>query len=233
MQTRYKPELPKSEQKSLEAVTEYLDKQRKRTLRKVHSPKATQQYQDLKQSFQEWLQQPKYGEFSQFPIGDILPDLLLPSVSELLLHPGFLVNISVQDSESNGQQPRNSVMVEQLVSVNGPVLHSLRKQTKRVRYQMELFTNFYGKDYSDRLDNLKEIQSVLGQVQDNAVLTEFITDVLESEISTELPTLAKSLEQSTYQAWQQWQPLQQQFLNSQIRQAFHLAVIQPTDAVKS
>lgn len=234
LKTRYKPALPHSEQKSLETVLEYLDKQRTHVLHKVRSSKSAQQYEQLKQAFQKWLKQPSYTQLAQVPIRQVLPDLLLPSISELFLHPGWLVGIadtsvakSAKAEDTNGKKSREPVTVEQLLATQGPVLHSLRKQTKRVRYQMELFNDFYGEAYEEYLNQVTEIQSILGTLQDNAVLAEFMTEVLESDIKTCMPRLAEQLAQTNYQAWQEWQPLQQQYLNTHTRQAFHLVVLHP------
>lgn len=235
LKTRYKPLLPASEQKHLETVLEHLDKQRTHALRKIQSSKSAQQYEQLKQAFQKWLKQPNYTELAQLPIRDVLPDLLLPSVSQLFLHRGWLLGNSetsvvksAKSVKTNSKQPRDPATVEQLLATQGSVLHSLRKQTKRVRYQMELFNHFYGEAYEESLNHLKNIQSILGQIQDNVVLGEFITEVLHSDIKTCMPELAKQLVQTNYQAWQDWQPLQQQYLNFETRQVFHEAVLHPS-----
>lgn len=234
LKTRYKPILPESEQKFLETAFDYLDKQRTHTLRKVQSNKSAHQYEQLKQAFQKWLKQPSYKELVQLPIREVLPDLLLPSVSQLFLHPGWLLGTGqmsvaqpAKTKDTNGKHSSAPVVVEQLLATQGEVLHSLRKQTKRVRYQMELFADFYGEAYEENLNHLKEIQSILGKIQDNVVLAEFMTDALGSKLESCMPKLAEQLTQNNDRAWQEWQPLQQQYLNVHMRQAFHLAVLHP------
>ncbi|MBV8886240.1 MAG: CHAD domain-containing protein, partial [Chroococcidiopsidaceae cyanobacterium CP_BM_RX_35] len=95
-------------------------------------------------------------------------------------------------------------------------------------YQMEVFAEFYGSEYDAYLQDVKEIQGVLGKIQDGFVLAEFLSQVLKSEVKTILPTLANQLAQTSYVAWQQWQILQQRYLNPETRQGFHLVIIQPT-----
>lgn len=233
--TRYKPALPESEQKLLETVLEHLNKQRTHALHKIQSSKSAAQYEQLKQGFQKWLKQPSYMVLAQLPIHDVLPDLLLPSVSQLLLHPGWLLGAetsplikSAKAGKNNSKHLSNPVVIERLLATQGTVLHSLRKQTKRVRYQMELFEDFYGEAYGEVLNNLQEIQNILGQIQDNVVLAEFITEILNSDIKTCMPKLAEQLLQNNYQAWQDWQPLQQRYLNAQTRQVFHETVLHPS-----
>ena len=75
---------------------------------------------------------------------------------------------------------------------------------------------------------MKDIQGVLGQIQDRFVLSEFLTDVLQSKSKNSLPTLANQLTVKSYQAWQTWQGLQQRYLNLEVRKGFHLAILEPT-----
>jgi hypothetical protein len=53
-------------------------------------------------------------------------------------------------------------------------------------------------------------------------LAGFLCDTLNSEITVQLPTLAAQLTEARYQAWQEWQRLQQRYLNPQVRKDFHL-----------
>jgi CHAD domain-containing protein len=232
LQDRYKPALPPKEQKSLETALDYLTQQRRQDLAQVQKTLEKQQYQSLKQSLKQWLKQPTYQEIAQMPIQEVLPDLLLPEVSRLLLHPGWLVGTKVEQGEIEFQELDNK-MVEQQLADRGPLLHNLRKETKRIRYQMELFTDFYGQPYTGYLEDIKAVQEILGQIQDSFVLSEFLTDVLKSEVKSVLPTLADRLAQTNYQAWQQWQPIQQRFLRSDTRQGLHLAILQPVTHLRS
>lgn len=226
--TQYKPALPDQEKKTLETALVYLDKQRRQALDKVKETLDDDSYQSLKQSLRKWLKQPSYQAIAQIPIQEVLPDLLLPEVSKLLLHPGWLVGTKVKEGEIDIlQELKAAERVEKLLTAQGPVLHSLRKETKRIRYQMEVFAEFYGESYATYLEDVKAIQEILGKMQDSFVLSEFLTNALKSEIKSVLPTLANLLAQTSYEAWQQWQPLQQRFLNVETRQNFHLAILKP------
>lgn len=228
LENHYKPTLPSEEQKSLETALDYLDKQRKQVLEDVQDTLKGDRYQSLKQSLKQWLKQPKYREIAQMPIQEVLPDLLLPEVSKLLLHPGWLVGTTVKEGEIDVLRELEPEIVEQQLAGQGAVLHSLRKETKRIRYQMEVFSDFYGSTYEAYLEDVKAIQALLGEIQDAVVLSEFLTDAMESKIKSVFPTLAEQLAQASYKAWQQWQTLQQRYLNLEIRKGFHLAVVQPT-----
>ncbi len=227
LENHYKPTLPSEEQKSLETALDYLDKQRRQVLAEVKDKLKGDRYQSLKQSLKQWLKQPKYQEIAQMPIQEVLPDLLLPEVSNLLLHPGWLVGTTVKEGEIDVLRVEPEILEQQLAE-QGAVLHSLRKETKRLRYQMEVFSDFYGSTYEAYLEDVKAIQALLGEIQDTVVLSEFLTDAMESKIKSVFPTLAEQLAQASYKAWQQWQTLQQRYLNLEIRKNFHLTVVQPT-----
>jgi CHAD domain-containing protein len=92
---------------------------------------------------------------------------------------------------------------------------------------MELFTDFYSSTYQDYLKEVKEIQSLLGEIQDSFVLAEFLTDNLDSELAEQLPTLAAQLTETRCEIWQKWQSLQQRYLDPRIRKDLHQAILQP------
>ncbi|WP_041226058.1 CHAD domain-containing protein [Crinalium epipsammum] len=225
----YEPELPKSEQKYLKQVLNYLGKQRKQALTKVQSALESKSYQHLKKALKKWLDEPQYLGVAQLPIYEVLPDLLLPSVSEFLLHPGWLVGVQVAEGKIGVSKAMPQSEVEQLLIDQGKLLHSLRKETKRSRYQMELFTEFYGSKYLAHLEDLKEIQKILGEIQDSVVLSEFITAALDSDSKKQLPTLVKQLLQNSYKSWQHWQFLQNKYLNAETRTSFRLELLNPIE----
>jgi len=227
LENHYKPALPSEEQKSLETALVYLEKERRQILQEVKDTLKHDRYESLKQSLTKWLKQPKYQEIAQMPIQEVLPDLLLPEVSKLLLHPGWLVGTKIKEGKISILKELEPEIVEQHLAEQGPVLHSLRKETKRIRYQMDVFSDFYGSTYEAYLEDVKAIQSLLGEIQDTVVLSKFLTDALEAEIKSILPTLAEQVAQVNYRAWQQWQTLQQRYLNLEIRKGIHLAILQP------
>jgi len=232
LQNQYLPALPTQEQDTLKKVLGTLEKRRQKSLEQVQTTLKGQSYQKLKQAFQAYIDQPTYGELAEISIYEVLPDLLLPSLSKLFLHPAWLVGVKLEAGEIDVPSGLNSEIVVQLLNTHGDILHSLRKQAKRVRYQMELFTDFYGSTYEDYLKDIKEIQSLLGQIQDSFVLAEFLTDALDSEMTEQLPTLAAQLTEARYRTWQEWQPLQERYLNPQTRKDVHQVVLQPSPIVE-
>ncbi|NJM71224.1 MAG: CHAD domain-containing protein [Scytonema sp. RU_4_4] len=219
--------LPRKEQQSVQTALDALSEQRQEALVDVKSTLKNERYKSLKQTLKEWLEEPSYQPVAYLPIQEVLPDLLLPEISSFLLHPGWLIGTQVEEAEILIARDWDIQKVEQELATNGEILHSLRKQAKRLRYQMELFTDLYGESYTACLAEVKSIQEILGAMQDSVVLAQWLGDVLKSEIHSQLPTLASLLAENRYKLWQQWQPLQWRYLKSETRHGFHLTILHP------
>ncbi len=233
LQKRYKPNLPREEQKVLEKALAYLDKRRNKVLEQVRETLHHKSYKQFKQSLKAWLSEPKYQAMAQMPIHEVLPDLLLPSVSDLLLHQAWLTGTQAEETEIKPRKNLSHEAVEEQIAMHGEVLHDLRKQTKRVRYQMELFTDFYSPTYTAFLEDIQSIQEILGHIQDSFVLAEFLADALDSETTKNLPKLTKQLAETRYEMWQEWQLLQMRYLNSHIRHSFRSELLLPSKEPKN
>ncbi|MCC5613959.1 CHAD domain-containing protein [Nostoc sp. CHAB 5836] len=231
LENNYKPNLPRKEQESLETAFTALAKQREDVLSSVQKTLKAESYKSLKDALDKWLEKPSYQPLGSVTIGQVLPDLLLPEVSIFLLHPGWLVGTEFVESEVKIQKNWKPEKIEKQLTTEGEILHSLRKESKRIRYQMELFTDLYGESYGAYLTEVKSIQEILGTMQDSAVLTDWLADVFKSEIQTHLPTLANLLTENRYQSWQQWQPLQERYLKTETRHSFHLTLLHPLSGV--
>jgi CHAD domain-containing protein len=231
LENNYKPNLPRKEQESLKTAFTALAKQREDVFLSVQKTLKDEHYKSLKESLDKWLEKPSYQSLADVSIGQVLPDLLLPEVSNFLLHPGWLIGTELVESEVKTQKNWEPEKIEQKLTAEGEVLHSLRKEAKRIRYQMELFTELYGESYGAYITEVKNIQEILGTMQDSVILAEWLGDIFKSEISTELPTLASLLTENRYQAWQQWQPLQERYLKTETRHSFHLTILHPLSGV--
>ncbi|MEH1870972.1 CHAD domain-containing protein [Nostoc sp.] len=231
LENDYKPNLPRKEQESLKTAFTALAKQREDVLSDVQKTLKDESYKSLKDVLDKWLEKPSYQPLASFTIQQILPDLLLPEVSNFLLHPGWLVGTQFVESEVIIQKNWKPEKIEKQLTTEGEIIHSLRKEAKRLRYQMELFTDLYGESYAAYLTEVKNIQEILGTMQDSAVLTDWLTNVFKSEIENELPTLATLLTENRYQSWQKWQPLQERYLKVETKHSFHLTILHPLSGV--
>lgn len=227
LETNYKPHLRRKEQESLETAFAALAKQREIELAKVQKTLKDETYKSLKQGFQDWLDKPSYQPLASLPIQQVLPDLLLPEVSSLLLHPGWLIGTQIVDSEVVVPTDWTAEKLEEQLVTQGETLHDLRKQAKRVRYQMELFTELYGESFAAHIAEVKSIQEILGEMQDSMVLAEWLLDIFKSETRTQLSGLTNLLAENRYQLWQQWQPIQERYLKAETRHSFHLTILHP------
>jgi CHAD domain-containing protein len=227
LQNRYYPNLPTAEQEVLDKALSDLLKQRRRALKGVRAILEHKSYESLKQSIEDWLEKPKFHAIEHLPIAEVLPDLLLPQVSEFFLHPAWLLGTEYEDGKVTVAKDLNAEAVEEKLAAEGTILHDLRKQAKRVRYLMNLFGDFYSETYEVYVEDVKAIQECLGDIQDSEVLGEFLTDFVDRDLKKELPKLAGLLAENRYAAWQKWQVLQRRYLSSEIRQGLRSALIHP------
>lgn len=226
--TEYLPNLPKSEQKQLAKVTKLIAKQRKKAFKQVESTLEGKVYQHFKQGLKDWLAQPNYTSIAATKIELILPDLLLPQVSQLLLHPGWFVGIDLNAEAMNLESNATIKQVEALLEQEEPTLHDLRKAAKKTRYNMDLFAQFYGDKFNNYLKKIKNIQEILGVIQDCFVFRTFLEQTFNTtNLEQYLPTLIQQFNQQRYQKWQEWEALQKQFLDLPTRQDFQKAIIEP------
>lgn len=220
--------LPAGEQKSLDKVLKSLKKQRKQEVKKVRKTINGNLYLDFKEELQAWLAKPVYQPIGEVSIYPLLPDLLLPQISQLLLHPGWLVGIKeVKDGQIQFPEMLDLEEVKQLLEKEGTILHDLRKQAKKTRYNLELFSELYDNTYEDHVKKIEQIQEVLGQIQDCYVLREVLEKVLKSAIADQMAKLANLLTQTRYQKWQEWEVLQRQFLENEMRKKLRQTIEQP------
>ena len=227
LENDYRPILPKAEKKSLDKVIKSLLKQRKKELKQVRETLNSKLYLNLTQGLQDWLEQSRYQTIGDFAIYPVLPDLLLPQISQMLLHPGWLVGVELKEGSVKIAESLDKKAVKQLLEEQEPILHDLRKAAKKTRYNLELFSHFYGDTYNYYVKQIEQIQEVLGQIQDCYVLREVLEKVLKSAIAEKMPKLAKHFTNTRYEKWQEWQTLQEEFLEEKTRHELRQTIQHP------
>lgn len=221
--TRYQPLLQKSEQSKFDTVLKQLHHTRDQSLLHLKKTLHGDRYHHLKQSLQAWVDEPIYTQMGNLPVLEVLPDLLLPLICQLFLHPGWLVGTTLQAGKVTLMPLENSEALNKLQF--GNVLHDLRKQMKGVRYPTEFFSDFYEASYLQRIEEFKAIQDILGQLQDHVVLRQFLESALEADWTKALPTVNQVMQQDQAEFWQIWQPLQQLYLSSDFRHSLRSLLI--------
>jgi CHAD domain-containing protein len=236
VEKNFQPHLPPQELKYLEKAFNAIDKQREQALADVKTTLKDSRYKSLRNSLDHWLEEPKYLDSASQPIDLVLPDLLLPEVSYFFLHPGWQFGIPL--GSNNGVSTSTSLLrsypkgmtnteIDKNLNSNHEVLHSLRKQSKRLRYQMELFTDFYGETYGEHLTEVRNIQDVLGEIHDSDFLEDWLVDIFGENFTQKLPTFVSLLVDKRHQLWQQWAPIQRRYTQSDTRNQFHLSILNP------
>lgn len=215
----YRPQLPQSEQEQLDIAILALHKQRQHKLQSVRKTLKGQLYLNLKQELAQWLSCPQYLPQGNLALNLVVPDLLLPQVSQLLLHPGWLVGVELATEQELSIVPMSTTKaVKKILDREETLLHDLRKTAKQTRYNLELFSQFYDAEYQNYLEQIEQIQAVLGEIQDAYVLRAVLEQVLKTPIKQKMPELAQLLNHTRDQKWQQWSILQQRFLSEATRQ---------------
>ncbi|MGD1906676.1 MAG: CHAD domain-containing protein [Leptolyngbyaceae cyanobacterium] len=221
---QYLPDLPEVEGQALQKGFKSLHQQRKRAFKQVKTTLKGDRYQQFKTHLKQWTEAPKCGDLGPLPAATMLPDLVVPLLSGLWLHPGWLIATEVK---RNQPQPIANLEPDAIDAyVDHPKLHSLRKQVKRVRYQLQLVADQYGDRLDTDLANFQALQESLGNLQDSLVLAAFL-DKAVPKWKAKLPTLKARLTQSRYQAWSQWQALQKRYLSPLYRDALRQVLIVP------
>lgn len=194
--------LKKSEANVLHRLKRTLEKQRKKYVVQTDKLFHSKKYKRLFKALNQWLQHPQYGNLASLPMDVALPDIQMSAVSQLLLHPGWLV--------TNNKNPTQLKQV-----------HDLRKVIKNVRYQMSLFREFYGEEYRSQVSAFRQLQDVLGELQDKVVLQNFLVKFLGKKWAKKLPRLEHYLQQRHRQLWQQWLTLRQPYGSFLQRDVLH------------
>jgi CHAD domain-containing protein len=217
-------ELTASEQQALKTVEKQLEKRRRKAFRQMRQWLNSNRYQALTADFKAWLCAPRYQALAQIPIQLVLPDLLLPLMSEVLQHPGWLVGTLAQSGVIVTIPGMDLPQINQLLAEQGTVLHDLRKRIKHFRYQAEFFLDLYDPAYADRVKEFRQLQDLLGALQDEAVISDLLAKILGRAWPKRLPALAQQFDRERLTLWQQWQPLQSRYLEAGFR---HMQVLSP------
>jgi CHAD domain-containing protein len=231
LEERYRPDLEGKERKQLDKVLDRLEQQRRQFFAQTEQTLRGDRYRQFKQGFLGWLDAPRYDTIAALPMLPTLPDLLLPLISHLLLHPGWLIGTESGDQGIAVAEAPGDQTVKQWLDQQSEPLHDLRKQMKQVRYQTEFFTEFYDADYQTQVEAFQAVQEVLGEIQDYTVLQAFLT-AQSADWRSAMPTLAQRLEHEQISLWKTWQPYQQQYLDASFRQRLRELVLHPRTAAE-
>jgi len=256
---QYIPQLPESEQAQLHQYLVSLKADRKAPLKRVRLLLKSHKYAKFHHHLETWLNHPYYLPPATQPLSLLVPDLLLPIVSQFLLHPIWIghahfdaaldaltariseqtttvqfSNKSLPDSElASKLSAENQQQLDDFFQEYSDALHHLRKQAKRVRYTLEIFADYYPPNslYQQNLQVLKALQECLGSLQDNCVLVDFLEVELGNKVAQKMPEFNRLLSSQRWAFIQTWQLLRTQFLDPNFRHQFRDAVLLKTTSI--
>lgn len=205
-------DLSKQEKKVIKAILKKLKKRRKKQFSRLEKTLSRKTYKKLTRRFKQWIKHPVFSSAARQSASREAAVRIITPLTELLQHPGWLVATRKQGKQvipiSNITLPK----LNQTFDQEGAKLHDLRKQVKNIRYQMEFFRGLYDLTYAAQVREFRNLQSILGQLQDQIVVAQFLTDELGPEWVQQLPTIAAAFQASRLDLWQQWQPYQRKYL---------------------
>jgi len=215
----------KKEKKVIQTLLKTIKKRRKKRVVKLEGALQGDRTKKLLNQFKKWAKQPSFTKAAQAPSAAAAASKIVAPIANLLQHPAWLMA-----SHSTGQKARNGAcnhlvpisdltlaQLNQELEQNGEQLHDLRKQIKLVRYQAEFFRGLFGIAYTAQVREFRKLQTILGGLQDQIVISQFLTAELGKSWAEKLPTIAADFQSSRLAMWKQWQPYQQKYLNLRSR----------------
>lgn len=205
----------KKEKKVIRSLLKRLKKRRKKRFAQMESTLSAPAYKKLVKRCKHWIKKPKFSLAAQQPAASSAIQKLVEPLTQLLQHPSW----QIATRKVSGSPPQRRILesipldkLNQQLEQHGEQLHDLRKQIKSVRYQTEFFRSLYGIHYAAQIRDLRTLQSVLGQLQDQLVVSDFLAAELGEDWADKLPTVYEAFQSSRLALWKQWQPLQARYL---------------------
>ncbi|ACF12925.1 CHAD domain containing protein [Chloroherpeton thalassium ATCC 35110] len=220
LEKRYAPELLKREKPHFQKMVFELYARRSMILATVRDMLASESYAAFKSAMDDWLKVPEMNRTSQMPIQSALPDLLFPMVNQLFLHEGWMPGVRLHRGELIPPDNFSLRKLNFLLKTEGSLLHDLRKQIKRVRYQLAFFTDLYGETYTAYVNDTKHMQDMLGLIQDSLVLEATLQEFHGELYKKRIPTVVKMLMAERLAAWQEWEKIRTIYLLEETRDNF-------------
>ncbi|NDJ18493.1 CHAD domain-containing protein [Myxacorys almedinensis] len=219
--------LSKTERKTRDRILKHAKKERSQKFETLEKTLHSSKYDKFKAGFEDWLHSPEYSDIAALPIQHVLADLLLPLISSVFLHPAWLFGTHIKSGHVSFDFLSDDKL-RSLLTQQGHSLHDLRKKMKQVRYQTDLFVELYGDDYAAQVNEFKEIQDALGEIQDSVILNDFLESQLDDDPQTACPILWAQLDYDRNQAWQQWRSFQKQYLQAEVRTKLRVLLCTPS-----
>ena len=138
----------------------------------------------LVRALEEWLGAPTWSPLADLPPTALLPWLVAPAASRVLLHPGWAITDAPAPDD-----------------VHGRPLHRLRRRLKVLRYRLECVADWYGAPVRAWLVELHAMQDALGAWHDEGVL---LRRLARAGLEPLLGAAAKERAAAAMLSWPAW-----------------------------
>jgi CHAD domain-containing protein len=200
------PELPEGEQVALAKAMARLKRDRRQAFEGMVEALNGGRYLKLLALLNQWQASPNYSLLGQQRLKPWLSDWVCHLGQGLFLHNGWFVNNPAAED-----------------------LHELRKRIKALRYNLEPFIPFLPTKILDWIEELKQAQTVLGELHDLTVLEASLLSQPLRRKASPLPTLQGAISQRQQQHWQQWQAQAGRLSSDANRQDLHRLILAPAE----
>jgi CHAD domain-containing protein len=210
------------QQMKIDDVTHFIQAERDREFKELKETLEAKRYQEFVNEFSTWLKTPQWqAPFSKYPLVKLLPNLILPWLNELFLHPGLFIGI-----DGRTKRPKKEVDLN-FFETNEANIHSLRRHIKRVRYVLEFFGKFYSSGLGVYVKQLEEAQEWLGVLHDHLAVEKLLTSKFDPLWKNSATELARSFEEEKKRMWKQWQVLQKEYLSVEFQKNWSFGIFDP------
>ena len=177
------PELPEAERRALKPVFKQLRRERALAYEQVVTTLQSSGYLKLLSQLQGWLRHPEFTRLGELPLLAWTLEWQAPMIAGLFQHPGWFILKQEGDMER---------------------VHDLRKRLKTARYGLENLGAVTGSRCRQWVAELRELQELLGELNDLHVLERAIDDQLPAGLARSLPVLEALLRRRAQGCWDQW-----------------------------
>ncbi len=205
-------DLSKKEEETVQALVKKLKKRRKKQFSRLEKTLQKKTYKKLVRPFKQWVKQPTFLPAARASAQREAATRIVAPITDLLQHPGWLVATGKRQRQLTPTDNITLSQLNQLFVRDGEQLQDLRKQIKNIRYQTEFFRGLYDITYAAQVREFRNLQSILGKMQDQIVVGQFLADELGSDWAQQLPSIDAAFQASRLDLWQQWQPFQRKYL---------------------
>ena len=192
LEQHWLPQLEAKERKLLRPVLKQLRQERQQAHRQVAEQLKSGAYLAWLAQMQRWLRQPQWTPLAQEPASDWLVHWQLSWIAALFVHPGWRLE-GLHSGAAHEQ------------------LHDLRKAIKRARYQLDNCHALLGQGVRPLQREFKDLQQLLGELNDLEVLQQALEDQLPGSLATTLPHFHALLSLQQERSWLRWRERSRSF----------------------